>query len=309
VKVTQLLSDYLSQQHRLVLTGFGVITHDGSIQYAKDGEAEKLVFAAGSLQFQFDPKAVVEDGLITFISKETGKMRPLALSDIESYLEFGHELINISKPFHIEGLGTLQKNSNNELEFKQEEFGRSQSSGQARSGSRQRSKESERSESPYGGEMAPREKKARLDTQKLLIILVIGLGLAVSYLLFSRYQQKDPAVSNSDAPVSRKDAGTSVTPEPPKDNAANDATAPPTSAVEKPTKAVFNVVIEVSGRERALKRYADLKEWGHDIRMDTRDSLTFKLYIPINAPLADTARHRDSLRLFFNRRVWIEKIP
>jgi hypothetical protein len=43
--------------------------------------------------------------------------------------------------------------------------------------------------------------------------------------------------------------------------------------------------------------------------MATKDSVRFKLYIPIQAPLSDTARHRDSLRIFFNRRVWIETHP
>ena len=71
----------------------------------------------------------------------------------------------------------------------------------------------------------------------------------------------------------------------------------------------FGVVLERANRQRALKRYADLKEWGHNVRMVTRDSVTFKLYILVNAPLKDTARHRDSLRVFFNRRVWIETNP
>jgi hypothetical protein len=80
------------------------------------------------------------------------------------------------------------------------------------------------------------------------------------------------------------------------------------AAVPSPesSTAGFDVVLEVSKRNRAMKRYADLREWGHKVRMRTTDSITFKLSIPIEAPLADSIRHRDSLSRFFGRRVWIE---
>jgi hypothetical protein len=302
LKVTQLLSDYLGLHHRLALSGFGVITYDGSIQYAKEGESEKLVFAAGSLNFHPDPKAVVEEGLIAFISKETGKMKPLALSDVESYLEFGHELINISKPFHIEGLGTLQKNAGNVLVFIQDEFGKGNPAGLPKSTSRQKSRESDPGDSLYPGNQTAAADKKRALTQKLLIGLVIGLGLAVTYLLFSRYQQK--STDETGSAVMKKPEVTA-----PAANTIVNETTPAPVVTEKPATGVFNVVLEISGRERALKRYADLKEWGHNIQMVTLDSVSFKLFIPINAPLDDTARHRDSLRQFFNRRVWIEKTP
>jgi hypothetical protein len=68
----------------------------------------------------------------------------------------------------------------------------------------------------------------------------------------------------------------------------------------------FSVVLEVSKRNRAISRYADLREWGHKVQMSTQDSLTFKLSIPIDAPLSDSIRHRDSLSRFFGKKVWIE---
>jgi hypothetical protein len=68
----------------------------------------------------------------------------------------------------------------------------------------------------------------------------------------------------------------------------------------------FEVVLEVSKRNRAMRRYADLKEWGHKVNISPVDSLTFKLSIPIEAPLSDSTRHRDSLSRFFGKKVWIE---
>jgi hypothetical protein len=66
------------------------------------------------------------------------------------------------------------------------------------------------------------------------------------------------------------------------------------------------VVIEVAKKERALKRFADLKEWGHKVILYTSDSIDYKIAFPIKAPLSDSIRYRDSLSHFFGRKVWIE---
>ena len=68
----------------------------------------------------------------------------------------------------------------------------------------------------------------------------------------------------------------------------------------------FNVVIEVAKKNRAFKRFADLREWGHKVIMYTADSVEYKIAFPIKAPLSDSIRYRDSLSQFFGRKVWIE---
>jgi hypothetical protein len=74
----------------------------------------------------------------------------------------------------------------------------------------------------------------------------------------------------------------------------------------KPDPGMFNLVLEIAHLNRAMKRYADLKEWGHKVEMSTSDSVNYKIFIPVSAPLSDTIRHRDSLSRFFGRKVWIE---
>jgi hypothetical protein len=75
----------------------------------------------------------------------------------------------------------------------------------------------------------------------------------------------------------------------------------PTSAVEN-----FKLVLEIASKNRAYKRFADLKEWGHKVVMTTTDSVQFKLAIPVFAPVSDSSRHRDSLSRFFGKKVWVE---
>jgi hypothetical protein len=80
-----------------------------------------------------------------------------------------------------------------------------------------------------------------------------------------------------------------------------------TVSIAPAAKDSFYVVLEMARKDRAMKRYADLTEWGHKVVMTTKDSVDFKISFPIKAPLADTAKHRDSLGRFFAKKVWIEK--
>src|SRR5205823_287824 len=58
-----------------------------------------------------------DDALIDFIRKNTGKIKPLAESDLDTYVADGKLMLNIGKPFHIEGIGQLQKNKDGVYEF------------------------------------------------------------------------------------------------------------------------------------------------------------------------------------------------
>ncbi|MFY7794658.1 MAG: hypothetical protein ACOVQS_12850 [Chitinophagaceae bacterium] len=285
MKLGRVLGLYLLQYHRVSLPGFGVIIHDDQASVPGQNDEASESFSEGSLSFTPDPKVELEDTLLDFISRETGKMKSLARSDMDSFLQFGHELINISKPFHLEGIGTLQRNAKNQLEF-------NQSLEQIPQDPFSRSPNVQRTgRKPLQAPSGDTLKKWGIGI--VILLLLIAAGMAVRWF------------------VDRPTVEVMSDPEPVLTSAP--ARAPETPAVSlRPDGAQgsqFGVVLERANRQRALKRFADLKEWGHNVRMVTRDSVTFKLYILINAPLKDTARHRDSLKVFFNRRVWIETNP
>ena len=285
LKLGRVIALYLLYHHRVSLPGFGIILHDEQASMpGQNGETVES-FSEGSLSFVADPKVTLEEPLLEFISKETGKMKSLARSDMDSLLQFGLELINISKPFHLEGIGTLQKNTKNQLEFlqsseniPQDPFGR-----------------------PSSTTVSKRMKSAAPspDTVKkiglgvLILLILLAVGFVVRWFI---NRPVAPDTSNLGVQV--------TSPAPDTDKTEISAKPAGLSSSEK-----FGVVLEQSGRQRAFKRFADLKQWGHNVRMATKDSVTYKLYILINAPLSDTAKHRDSLRVFFNRRVWIETLP
>src|SRR5688500_16129173 len=72
-----------------------------------------------SNDIKFDHSIIREpdESLIEYIKQKTGKIRPLALADLSSFIESGQQLINIGKPFFIEGLGTVQKTKEGKHDF------------------------------------------------------------------------------------------------------------------------------------------------------------------------------------------------
>jgi hypothetical protein len=298
LKLTQLIGDYLIENRSVSLPGFGLLMYDSTIRSIHDTEAGVSLFAQGSLSFRPDSKADYDEELILFISKESGKMRSLSYSDLDSYFQFGHELINISKPFNIEGIGTLQKTPKNELEFIQE-IGTNLPYHQSKGKKKIRPRDSFGSGQSNIDSLAMHPKR-NMATNKILIVAVVLLTIAVAYLLNSKFHILGKRFStdfNNSIPQKSNEGILS--------DATTETTATETTQPDA-TKGNFNVILEVAKKDRAFKRYTELKVWGHDIRMETEDSLRFKLFIPILAPIADTTRHKDSLRLFFDKNVWIE---
>ena len=69
------------------------------------------------VEYKYVPVTRPDDELIDFIRSHTGKIRPLAEADLESYLALGIQLLNIGKPFYFEGIGAITKNQEGNYEF------------------------------------------------------------------------------------------------------------------------------------------------------------------------------------------------
>ncbi len=111
-KIAPYLALYLQQHNSLSLQNLGSFTHNNNVETIHDKDAE-----LAPIQFNYDNKAITNDGFILLIMKELGKMRSLAISDIETFISTGKQLLNISKPFTIEGLGSINRSSRGEYSF------------------------------------------------------------------------------------------------------------------------------------------------------------------------------------------------
>lgn len=303
MKVSDILLNYLLKHKKLPLPALGTFNLTGS--YAMSADDKSVVLPAGSVEFILDPATPEDPELISAIAAETGKFKPLASADLESLILQGKQLMNISKPFMIEGIGTLQKNHRNEVEYipfvdetqRQESDLRLEEPGEAI-----------RFDNNYLRPPSSKNSKSRNLTFALLMLAGIAILGLVSYYFYQQSKDVSPTLNepqstpettqNTPLPVPATDSAKAAVP-------VSDTTKLVSSTPLKDST-MFFVVVEYAKKDRALKRYADLREWGHKVVMVTKDSVDFKISFPIKAPLSDTARHRDSLTRFFGKKAWIE---
>lgn len=309
VKVSEILLNYLLTHKKLQLPGLGTFHMTGS--YTISDEDKSIIFPQGSVEFKLDNSTIEDPELIATISKETGKIKPLASADLDSLIIQGKQLMNISKPFVIDGIGTLQKNHRNEVEYIPfvAEINRGE-----RDKRLEEPGEAVRFDDNYLRPPGMSGFSSRFITVALLGFVAIGILGAVIYFVYNQSAKSDQTtVSLSEPPLVQTDSNqASAAPDNSSLKISTDRSSAPKPSVQaiapaSSSDSSFLVVLEISKKNRAFKRFSDLKEWGHNPQMTTKDSINFKISLPIKAPLADTAKHRDSLAAFFGRKVWIEK--
>jgi len=283
LKLPALLSQYLREQKTLSLPGIGIFHLIGAV--SSDQENSSLHYS----QVQFESKKVREadDKLISFIKQETGKIKPLAIADLESFIATGMELLNMGKPFQLEGIGSIQKKKDGQFEFI---AGEALSAKHEAPHAEQDKKVSVFEDSKYEPKSNPLQK-----------ILMVGLflgGIAVvvlgGYYFYNKSDANEAEQNLSEAPV----------PQTVVDSTSNKADS--TVTVKKDPS--FRYILEnTSSRTRALKRYNQLKSLAIDVKMETPDSVNFKLYFVIPSTAADTIRIKDSLHNYYGKKVMVEQ--
>lgn len=285
MKTHEFLQQYLQKYKSLNLQGIGVLN---LMESPTESETENSI---QKVTFHYDPKTPEDPELIKFISQVSGKMTTLAAADLEDYLLDARQLLNISKSVHLEGIGTLQKNQYGEIEFQPT------------------NQENEAAYKDIKSMFSKYQKKSgNVEfselTRKRITYALIFLGF-VTFIWLSIFIYKNNSFQFQRKIEKIEKAETVLL--------TNDSTSKKTDSTQKDTsivnaKETFRVVLEIANKTRAIKRFADLKEWGHRVGMTTKDSVKFKIYMPFNAPLKDTSYYRDSLSIFFARKVWIETI-
>lgn len=292
LRTSEILLHYLIKHGQLSLTGIGTLYLRGKQVESEDGKTTS--FPEGSLEFVVDPETAEDAGLVAAIAAETGKFKALASADLDSYIQLGKQMMNISNPFVIEKIGILQKNYRNEIEFTPFQLHNLRS---------ESGKKNEEIIEEIRFDDNYLKRVTENDGQATKFLLMLGGLILIILILWGGYRMirnmKLNSTSNSESVIASPDS----------DNAdANGKKSTVSNAKKTNSQPRYNfkIVLEISRKQRAITRYNDLTQWGHTVIMTTQDSVRFKLAIPIQAPLSDTARHRDSLSLFFGRPVWVE---
>jgi len=116
MKMEALIIQFLLREKKVTLQEIGHFTLHADVDLADDDQVHIL---DGGVTFTYDPKAVPDEGLIRFVMEKTKKIKPLAASDLDSFLMLGKQFLHIGKPFTLHRIGMLSKSQQGEIIFSQ----------------------------------------------------------------------------------------------------------------------------------------------------------------------------------------------
>lgn len=323
MKLEILFSQFLYQHKKLVLPGIGTFILDPATAIPEDADKQK--FAVAGITFDQKSSVQIDENLIDFVRTHTGKIRPLAVSDIESFSSLSTQLLNIGNPLYIEGIGTLIKGKDGRLNFTPGSYVATRLEDMTIHKEATAEPRGRASEDTFARhESGNNARKILIAAAAIITLGIIGGG---AYYLYQGNAHKKNVEAEPDTLASQVITDTTTV------RKAN-AYVPDSSLVKKDTSAVklktdstvatvtqssnvpnaggmlsLKYILETTAnKSRALKRYKQLKGFGNDIHMDvSADSSSYKLYFIIPSVLADTAHIKDSLTRYFQNKVKIEK--
>ena len=283
MKLAQTLADYLERNKKLSLQGLGT-----------------FIYSNENIEFKQEDVIDFDDDLINFIVDCTGKMKVLAISDIQSQWDDVLQFLNTGKPYTLAGIGTLIKNQKGDFTFQQEPI--------------------EGSEKKHAKKTAALHKipKNHLDSDTLnsqtknkgIIVLMVLSLLAVAatiwfYLNYEKNQNKvitNDSTKNTTSKTNTKQTDTL---------AVAQATQPimpktePTNNINSLTDYIF--VLEEVKEPRASKRFSQLKRFNWPVELISTDSINFKIIMKFPKSGTDTTRIKDSLSAQNGKKVYIQQ--
>jgi hypothetical protein len=297
LKIEQLIVQYLYQNKEVTLQGIGTFRLNPAVELPTDSSKD-FVMPEEAFEFEDNQKAVEDEGLIDFIVK-AGKIRSLAISDIDSYVTLSKQFLNIGNPLFIEGVGTLQKNRQENFLFTSGQFVNSVVT-TAPKQIKERKDEivSFQTEGKNGD-----SRKYLLIVVGLAVVVLITLGV---YYLFSSDKQDDAAIP---APV----AVVPVAPKPIIDSADSakkimnaKAKADSIAKLTAGDNSTFKIVLhQYSKEDAAQKEFDKLKAYGNKVVLIKKDSNNYLVAMPFTKPADYATTAKDSLSKLLGCKAYI----
>lgn len=300
MKIDQAFIYYLLRFKELPLQGIGTFTLEGNIPEPSDPE-KPLVIPEDAIRFTYNPRIAEDPNLVQFISETTGKIKPLASADLDSYLTLGRQFINIGKPLILPNIGTIEKTNTGELVFK----GGQHVMDRITPTKVSTEVEEVKPEEPESfSDFPPQKRNAGRGFLYLVILIIVGLtGWAIWKYGF--HVDEEATMTH-----------TEITPVPADTGATDADTSQPQSLEISQKPAItndtvgFQIVVGTYNRERGENRLRDMKLAGRNVVLYTTDSITYKVAEPFpDLPLRDSNRIKDSMRGYYGERTYlIEKL-
>jgi hypothetical protein len=306
LKIPLLLVQYLYQNRKISLPGLGIFTLDKSVVLPEEND-RTLLSMPNAVQFQNANIASADKELISFICEHTGKIRPLAISDLESYLNLGTEMLNIGKPFHLEGIGTITKNKVGKFDFTPGEYTLIKEHTDSHEPGRKKSHTRDKNQ-PNTPRSAP--------DQNVLKILVLVCALAIvgwgGWFMYKRNNKASlekitdtgSVIPEQQASVTDTTRSASTKKDSSKPRQA-DSVIPSSRNGQEPAMYKF-IILSTYNKPHALRRYNQLLSFDLKIHLYQKDSSFFKVYFQFPALVRDTVHIKDSLRREYAHEITIE---
>jgi DNA-directed RNA polymerase subunit E'/Rpb7 len=306
VKLAKVISRYFYQAQAMNINGLGSFKSSG---YSDENNSSQNI--------EFTPNKLVENDteLIQFIIDETGKMRPLAVSDLESFVTSGQQLLNIGKPFFIEGLGAVQKNKQGQIEFVAGEMVSEKASVDAVEERKLRGELREKPQQKIIERIQEGDTTVKPGINWLRILLSIGVLAALltgGYFIY-KYIISPPKVSTEDVkPAIKTDLNLQ------KDTIKIDSStlAPvstkPTLVVGADGKIAYNVVFKTVATKAEADAIVATGNTYKDIKFQAAPGVgtSYKIFVPQNTLATDTAAVKKSIMVYMgldSTKVYIDK--
>jgi len=306
LKLSLLFAKFLYQHRQLNLPGIGVFSIDPSVSIPESTDKNSHEFLQ---HVRFNQKNITkpDEEFIDFIRTQTGKIRPLAEADLDSFISEGKILLNMGKPFHLEGIGTLQKTREGTYEFhpglplldRLENFFPEKDTKPANT------------KQPYEHEYNNASKSNDAGKAAWIVLaILVGLGAIIwgGYSLYNR---------NTDNEGTEATNTTSIKPVTPLADTTQINTTDSLKPVADSSPVQYNAgmstkpykfIFRLASKNYVINRYNELKLSNPNIFWDTKDSIVYRLYLAIPAVPGDTARIRDSLRSWYGtKKIIIEQ--
>lgn len=300
MKIATLLAQYLYNNHRLDLPGIGTFRLDSSAIDITENTKPKSA-PPPPISFESNPDLNDSPDLVAYISSQTGKMKALADADLGSHLQLAQQFLNISKPFIFEGIGTLIMRRPGEYEF--EPIGTPPEKIREQKIKNTTPASLKDPEEGYDSFLAKPKTTMGWNKPVVALFIVAGMGLAIwaGYTISKKAPGNTTAV-NTEIPLAIEDSL------PPADTTSPTMTKTVTVA-EPPSDSLpkhYKYVLELSNKERAFRRYNQLKTYMWDVHLETKDSVQYKVFMLLPAKNADTTRVADSLTRWLGRKVYLD---
>ncbi len=299
----QILLIYIYKHKKVNLHEFGTLEMKDAIPEPELLKKEKSIRIEG-LSLDYKPNKETDSDFVDFFADQKGRIRPLAASDIDMFLSQVKQIVNIGNPYEIPGLGKLLKMDNGIITILPGYYEIPLLPGTDKPPI---IRERAASQVPNRKQLADADAQRKANAVSIkqfgvatILLLVLGgiIWLAIAFILplFQNNNDKeaDVVIPSKAITTEKKDS------------------LPKSIAVENDSTTMISwkaYIREMNGITAAYKVWGLFKSYGSDAYIDTNDSSTYRLYIPIESVKRDTAFKRDSMRKFYARPIRLERMP